>query len=473
MSEVTPERRAAYAVLRRTFEQDQYAEVAFRDEVATRGLTGRIRGQAQHLAFGAVQRRGTSDAIVSSFMKRGGKRPDPPVMAGLRLGIFELLFADGTPDHAAVSQSVELVREAGAGHAAGFVNALLRRTLREREQVRKRIADDSTPEAAAVAHSAPLWLTKMWFEELGPERARAVLAAANRPPVRAVRVNTARLTREDAIDRYSGPDLELSLPPGPWPLDPDDILIARGSLAAVEEAAEAGFLVSQSIGSAAVVEVLDPLPGERILDLCAGPGIKTGQIAARIGRQGNLCSVELSSERAEEVALQLQRLGFHNGLVIEADARDGEILAGFQRVLVDAPCSDLGALASRPDARWRKSPALIERVAEVQAEILDRAVEFLEPGGSLVYSTCTISIRENSRQVSSLAERHGLEVDDLGARNPGLADPHDRRCLQLMPDRDQTTGFFIARLLRPGPGATGRAATGATTDSAQVPAEGR
>ncbi len=449
MSGITPERSAAYAVLRRTFEQDQHAEVAFRDEVAARGLDGRIRNQAQRLAFGAVQRRGTADAIVASFMKKGGRRPDPPVMAGLRLGMYELLFADGTPDHAAVSQAVELVREAGSGHAAGFVNAVLRRTLRERRAVHERLADDSTPEAAAVAHSAPTWLTKMWFEELGPEQARSVLAAANRPPVRAVRVNTTRITREEAIERYSGPDLELSIPEAPWPLAPEDLLMAKGSLAAVEEAAAEGMLVSQSAGSAAVVEVLDPRPDERILDLCAGPGIKSGQIAARIGRQGNLCSVEVSAERAEEVALQLERLGFHNGLVIEADARDGEILAGFQRVLVDAPCSDLGALASRPDARWRKSPALIERVAELQAGILDRAVEFLGPGGSLVYSTCTISVRENSGQVAALADRHGLEVDDLGARAPELADRHDSRCLQLLPDRDRTTGFFIARLTRP------------------------
>ena len=195
-----------------------------------------------------------------------------------------------------------------------------------------------------------------------------------------------------------------------------------------------------------MVEVLDPQPGERILDMCAGPGIKTGQIAARVGRQGNLVSIESDAGRAEEVAGQLERLGFHNGLVIEADAREGEIMSSFDRALVDAPCSDLGALASRPDARWRKSPALIERVAGLQAELLDRAVEMLEPGGSLVYSTCTISRSENAEQVSALLDRHRLEIDDLGALSPDLADRGDRRCLQLLPDRDRTTGFFIARL---------------------------
>jgi 16S rRNA (cytosine967-C5)-methyltransferase len=160
---------------------------------------------------------------------------------------------------------------------------------------------------------------------------------------------------------------------------------------------------------------------------------------------GNMVSVEPVESRAEDIAIQLERLGFHHGLVVEADARESEILSGFDRILVDAPCSDLGALSSRPDARWRKSPALIERVAELQGEILDRAAGFVGEGGSLVYSTCTISKRENSDQALALAERHGLTIEDLGARAPGLADPHDPRFLQLMPDRDRTTGFFIAR----------------------------
>ena len=449
MSQVTPERAAAFAVLRRTFEADEHTESAFREEAERRGLTGRSRSQAMRMAYGAVQRKGTVDAIVSGFIKKKGQRPTPPVMAALRLGIYELLFSDGTPDHAVVDQAVSLTKDSGATHAAGFVNALLRRTLRERDAVTARLADDSTPEKAAVAHSAPPWLVELWWKQLGPERARAVLAAANRPSERALRVNTARVTPAEVIDRLAGDDLELEPAAGAWPMAPAELLIARGNLAEAEVAASEGLVVAQSRGSAAVVEVLDPQPGERVLDLCAGPGIKTGQIAVRVGRQGNMVSVEPSEERAGDVAAQLERLGFHNGLVIEADARTGEILSTFDRVLIDAPCSDLGALASRPDARWRKSPAVIERVAELQREILDKATEYLEPGGTLVYSTCTISSRENSAQALGLAERHGFEIDDLGALAPDLADADDSRFLQLLPDRDHTTGFFIARLRKP------------------------
>jgi 16S rRNA (cytosine967-C5)-methyltransferase len=445
LSQVTPERAAAYAVLRRTFENDEYTEAAFRDEAETRGLTGRSRSQAMRMAFGAVQRKDTLDWVISGFIKKKGQRPDPPVITALRLGIYELLFSDGTPDHAVVDQAVSLTKLGGATHASGFVNALLRRTLRERDRIEKELGDDSTPAKAAVAHSAPAWLVDLWWKELGPERARSVLAAANEPSERALRVNTVRLTPAEAIERLGTELLALEPADGVWPLAPADLLIAKGNLAEAEQAALEGLVVAQSRGSAAVVEVLDPRPGERILDLCAGPGIKTGQIAARVGRQGNMVSVEPNVERAEEVAAQLERLGFHNGLVIEADAREGEILSTFQRVLVDAPCSDLGALASRPDARWRKSPAVIERVRELQAQILDRAVEYLEPGGTLVYSTCTISSKENSIQSLEFAERSGLTIDDLGALAPDLASSEDPRFLQLLPDRDRTTGFFISR----------------------------
>lgn len=449
MSDVTPERDAAYAVLRRTFEKDEYTEVAFRDEAASRAIEGRARAKAQMLAYGAVQRRGTSDAIIGGYSKKPGQRPVPEAMAALRLGLFELLFTRDGADHAIVDQAVSLTRAAGAGHAAGFVNAMLRRALREKDPLVARLSDDSNPKAAAFAHSAPLWLANMWWEELGPERARTLLASANQPAERAFRVNPDRTDRPQMIERLAADSLQLEPAGGEWPMAAPELIVARGNLAAAEEAAAEGLVVMQSRGSAAVVEVLDPRRDERVLDLCSGPGIKTGQIASRVGRQGNMVAVEIDAERAEQVALQVQRLGYHHVMVAETDGRRGEILSTFDRALVDAPCSDLGALSSRPDARWRKSPAVIERLLPLQADLLDRAADSIRPGGVLVYSTCTISRRENADQVAALAERKGLTVDDLGALAPDLADSADPRCLQLLPDRDRTTGFFISRLLKP------------------------
>lgn len=455
-SRVSPPRALAFATLRATFEDGAFTERAFRLEADRLGLGGRDRAQAQRLAYGSVQRRGTSDVAIERLAGRSTRLLDPPVLAALRLGLYELLFADATPDHAAVDQAVELVKAAGAAHASGLVNAVLRRAVRERAQlVASLLEDDSTPAAAAVADSAPQWLAEMWWRELGPEVARTTLAACNRRAEVAMRVNPLRAEREAMLARLTAAGVEARLPEADWPLAAREMIAIEGRMGeAVPVAIAAGELTPQSRGSAAVVELLDPQEGDHVLDLCAGPGIKTGQIAERMGDRGEVISVELDPSRAGEVAAQSTRLGLRSISVIEADGRETGFGPMFDRVLLDAPCSDLGTLASRPDARWRKSPKTIERLTEVQDELLRNAAATLRPGGTLVYSTCTISRRENEERISGLlraceaGEVPPLELDDLGTRAPQLASPTEPRCLQLRPDRDRTTGFFVARFSR-------------------------
>jgi 16S rRNA (cytosine967-C5)-methyltransferase len=453
---VSPARSLAFATVRATFEDGAFTERAFRAEADRLGLDGRDRAQAQRLAYGAVQRRGTSDVAIERLAGRSTRLLDPPVLAALRLGLYELLFADATPDHAAVDQAVELVKGAGAAHASGLVNAVLRRAAREREQLAQDLlAGDSTPAAAAVAHSSPPWLAEMWWRELGEEAARATLAACNQRAEVAMRVNPLRAERATLSARLQEAGVEARLPDADWPLAAPEMLVIEGRTGdAVPEAVAAGELTPQSRGSAAVIEVLDPQEGDHVLDLCAGPGIKTGQIAERMGDRGEVISVELDPIRAAEVAAQTGRLGLRSVSVIEADATEAGMAPGFDRVLLDAPCSDLGTLASRPDARWRKSPKTIARLSENQDQLLRNAAAVLRPGGTLVYSTCTISRQENEDRIAAVLEASEagevppLELDDLGALAPKPAAPAEPRCLQLRPDRDRTTGFFIARLIR-------------------------
>jgi 16S rRNA (cytosine967-C5)-methyltransferase len=440
---VAPARAAAYEVLRRTFEHDAYADRALAAAVERHELDRRERAQAHRLAYGAVQRVGTSDHLINILSGRQVGSLDAPVIAALRLGLYELLFADATPDYAAVDQAVELAKRSKEGrHGAGFVNAVLRRSAREGAAIVAAL-DDSTPEGAAIAHSYPEWLARLWWAELGAEDARSLMMAMNKPAETALRVNALRAEPGPLAEqlRAAGEDVAGPRSNGGL-LWPPEAVVCEGALGAgLVDLISTGRLVPQSRGSQAVVALLDPQPGERVLDLCAGPGIKTTAIAARMEDHGEVVSVEVDPGRAAQVGDLCGRAGVTCVRVEIADAAVADLGSGYDRILVDPPCSDLGTLASRPDARWRKSPEAVARLAELQRAILGRAARALAPGGTLVYATCTISAAENE----AVAPGGLAAPDDLGAEYPELASDRDGRFLQLRPDRDHTDGFFLAR----------------------------
>ncbi len=440
MSAPTPARRAAYETLRRVFEDGAWADRALRSAVSRPGLGGRERAQAQALAYGAVQRRGTTDHFVALLAGRRPERIDPPLLAALRLGLYELLWARSA-EHAAVDQAVALAKgPGGRRRGAGLVNAVLRRAARERGELLATLSDGD-PAAAALAHSVPRWIAELWWAELGPERARRLLAAINRPPERAFRATggaaAALLERSPLSGRLAAA--------GPPPAPAGVVVVNDGDWVWIEAAIARGEIVPQSRSSALVVELLAPRPGERVLDLCAGPGIKASQIAAALGSAGaGLVAVERDPGRASELAELLGRCGAGAAEVVNADATGPAPGAGFDAVLVDPPCSGLGTLASRPDARWRRSADGIAATAATAAAVLARGLAAVRPGGRVVYSTCTISRAENE----AVALAAGAELEDLGARFGALASPHDGRFLQTRPDRDRSDGFFIAALRR-------------------------
>jgi 16S rRNA (cytosine967-C5)-methyltransferase len=456
--EVTPARRLAYEILRRTFEDGAWTDRAFAAAAARAELDPRELAQARRLSYGSVQRRGTSDHIVGVLAGRRGGRVDAAALAALRLGLFEILYSD-TPDHAAVDQAVELAkrgtRRSGAPHgraraASGFVNALLRRAAAEREELLGTL-DDSNPAGAAVAHSYPEWLARLWWEQLGAAEAGALMAAMNEPSEAAFRVNTLRAAPGALAAELREAGVEVTGPGAGDLLDPVDGIVAATAGEQVGARVATGELVPQSRGSQAVLALLGPRPGERVLDLCAGPGIKTTQIGARMDNRGEVLSLEADPRRAAEIEELCARAGIGCVRVEVADASEADLGAGYDRILLDPPCSDLGTLASRPDARWRKSPEDLERLASLQRRMLVRAARALAPGGTLVYSTCTISVSENEGVAAALPGYVAdIAPDDLGSRHRRLASRQDARFLQFLPQRDGTTGFFAARFRRRG-----------------------
>jgi 16S rRNA (cytosine967-C5)-methyltransferase len=433
-------RAVAFAVLRRVFEEGAWADRALHAEARRSGLDPREHALATHLAFGAVQRRATIDWLIERLAGRPVSRLDPATLAALRLGLFQLVWSDRIPSHAAVDASVELAKGASPA-GARLVNAVLRRAAREARSHLDEL-DDADPARAALTHSHPEWMARAWWETFGPSEARALLAAGNLPPETALRVNTLR----------AQPDPVAASLPVRARRDPHvpEALVLEGPFDAFGHPGwEGGEFMPQSRASQAVARLLGPAPGERVLDLCAAPGAKTTHLAALMATRGSVVAVERHPGRAQALRRTAERMGAENVEVRVGDAAAVDEPDGFDRVLVDPPCSDLGTLAARPDARWRKGPGDPERLAREQARILRAGARAVRGGGVLVYSTCTISEPENERLLSAfLSDRPDFEPDDLRADRPAWQHPRVPRYLQTLPHRDRTDGFFIARLRR-------------------------
>ncbi len=450
---ISPARSAAYAVLRRVFEHGAYADQAFHAEAA--GLEARERPLAMRLSYGAVQRRGTVDYLIEILAERPLRRLDPPVLAALRLGLFELIYLRGSPDYATVAQAVELAkRHARAGY--GLVNAVLRRAAREGAQQLTGALSDDTPESAAVKHSHPEWIVRLWWGELGAGQARDLLAVDNEPSELALRANT--LVADIAALAEQLPVATRTDPHIPEALVLEEPLDLHGS-----PLWQAGAFLAQSRAAMLVARAVAPRAGERVLDLCAAPGGKTTHMSALMEGHGEIVAVERNAGRAAALTRTAERLRAGNIRVEVGDAGalpapQGES-GGFDRVLVDPSCSGLGTLQSRADLRWRVTPSAVQEMAREQARILAAAASAVRPGGVLVYSTCTISSTENERQIDAFLEsRPDFSLDDLSAEMPSYAleratggdgRPAPRPGLALtLPHRDRTAGFFIARVRR-------------------------
>ncbi len=345
-----------------------------------------------------MQRRGTLDWVVGRLTKG---HLEHQVRAALWLGLYELLFS-GAGQHAAVSAAVELAKPS-PGHKV--VNAVLRRVAREGVE----LPDDVDPAGAAVRHSHPEWIVRLWWQALGAEETRRLLAADNEPAESVLRINP--LVPFDAAE----------LPPGRR--EGDALVLDAPFDVAGSELFARGVITPQSRAAQRVSLVVDPQPGERVLDLCAAPGGKTTHLAALMGGEGTVVAVERHAGRAAALETTAKRMGAHNVVVVTGDASaDLEHPAlgqPFDRVLVDPPCSGLGTLRSNPDLRWRMTPGIVARLIEEQDALVAAGRARLAPGGVLVYSTCTI--------------------------NPGEERVRGAEREQTFPHRDGTDGFYTAR----------------------------
>jgi 16S rRNA (cytosine967-C5)-methyltransferase len=397
-------------------------------------LAARDRAHVTELVYGTVRMQRALDYQLARVSARPLPELDAPVRAALRLGAYQLLI--GVPHHAAVGETVDAVAERGRG----FVNGVLRALARTGPPWRWPRGDDVTSIGVRTSH--PDWVVQLLCDSFGAADALATLALADEPPPVTLRVHRGRATPEELAAELAAAGVDVE----PGVLVPDALTLRHardvGALACVQD----GRATPQDQASQAVVAVLDPHPDERVLDVAAAPGGKATAIAERLDGTGLVVAADVAPGRVRTVRRAAARIGLHNVAPVVTDGRRPCVRARvFDRVLLDAPCTGLGVLRRRPDARWRVEPADVENLAALQRELLVAAADAVRPGGCLVYAVCTLSPDETTG-VDAYAEEALTGFRALPVPGPPWR-THGRGAL-LLPSDAGTDGMFVLALQR-------------------------
>ena len=438
-------------MLERVQRAGAYADVLLHSTLARSTLTAPDRAFATELVYGTLRWRGRIDYLLSHCLdRRDLDKLEPLVATALRLGGYQILFAERVPTMAAVDESVRCVRAAGSERATGLVNAVLRRLAREHEQIDLPDLENDPLGYLMHALSLPMWIAGRFIELFGPEEAARLARACNEPPPLVVRANPHRGSVDELLVelRERFPDAQRTR----WARH--GIVLGRRGNAALDRAFVEGRFTVQDEGSQLVVDLLDAQPGERVLDTCAAPGGKATALAERVGAEGLVHALDRNTRRLDLVSRAARRLGLSRlGCETRDATRSLHGIGGgepFDRILVDVPCSGLGTLRRNPDARWRLSETDPKSLAETQLTLLRRAAGVLRPGGALVYSTCTLLPEENEGVVEAfLEEASGFERtprERVSENIRPLVDAQGQ--LRCLPHLHDTDGFYAVRIER-------------------------
>ena len=436
-----------------------YSNLVLPGLLRSSGLDSRDRGLVTDLVYGTLRQQGQADHLLAGASHRPLPELDPPVRAALRLGAYQLI--SGTAPHAAVSATVSALTgwstPASVRRAAPYANAVLRRVAQLGPAWPWPTGDD--PDAVAIRTSHPRWIVELLRRDFGDE-AEAVLAAANEVPAVTLRPNPLRTTPEALAAELTGVPVEVGahgaaggaprVQVEPGRLVPGALLVRGvGDLARLPAVAE-GRATPQDQASQAVAAAVGARPGERILDMAAAPGGKATAMAEAMGDHGLVLAADLRAGRARRVGDAARRLGLTSVQVLVADGRHLPLRplepGSFDRVLLDAPCSGLGVLRRRPEARWRLGADDIDRLVVLQRELLAAAVAHTRPGGLVVYCVCTLS-REETLDIDGWAATAFPSLAPVPAPGPPWR-PHGRGAL-LLPSDAGTDGMFLLLLQRP------------------------
>ncbi|HEY3425229.1 MAG TPA: 16S rRNA (cytosine(967)-C(5))-methyltransferase RsmB [Negativicutes bacterium] len=437
-------REVALKIINDVTNNDAYANIALAREINRQNLTDQDRRFVTELVYGTIKAGATLDWLLSYYVTRSVSKMPPIIRNILKMGIYQIFFLSKVPHSAACNQAVELTKKYGHPGTVKFVNAVLRNAVRNPDKAIYPDKNSQPTKYLSLKYFHPEWLVARWIDRLGIQSTEELCLMNNSTPPLSLRTNTLKIERQEllAILEQEG----ITCEPSQWATE--GIICSNHPALRTLKSLREGLFQIQDESSMLVAHVLDPQPGEFIIDACGAPGGKSTHIAAIMQNQGKVLSTDIYDHKLALTTENADRLGIK---IIETKVLDATLLGSLypeqaDRVLVDAPCSGLGVLRRKPDSRWRKNESMLAELPILQTAILHSAADCVKAGGILVYSTCTTEPEENQAIVQGfLTDRPDFSLQVAGAYLPvKSADT----MVQLWPHIDHVDGFFISRMIR-------------------------
>lgn len=434
-------RGTAVKILNRIDRSDAYLDKLLDAELRSDELNELDKGLMNEIVTGVVRWQMKLDWVLTGFFHGNFTKAETNIKNALRVALYQILMLDKVPQSAAVNEGVEFIKRLRGQKVADLVNAVLRNIIRNLDNIRYPDPSEDRIRHLAVIESHPIWLVNKWVARFGYDEAQRLLSANNRRPDLTLRVNRLKIQFDYFLTQLNQHQVQFTRSTYL------DYFVRVQHMGAIggSEMFKQGFFSVQDESGGLVVLLLDPQPGERIIDLCSAPGGKTTFIGEMMKNVGEIVAVDRYETRLNLVKNSTQRLGIANAHFIVADATSVQVPPG-DKVLVDAPCSGLGVLAKKPDAKWRREPEDIRDLVKLQQAILENAATLVKPGGTIVYSTCTMESEENLGVVKDFLTNH----QEFTIEPPGETVPKEvisgEGYIETFPHRQGMDGSFAVRL---------------------------
>ena len=437
-------REIALDILVSVEKSQAYSNLSLNHAIKENSLSAQDTGLLTELTYGTIQRKMTLDYYVRPFIKNP-KKLQSWVLLLIEMTVFQMLYLDRVPDRAAIHEAVEIAKKRGHRGIASLVNGVLRSIQREGVPSFNDLKDPL--EKIAVSTSHPLWLVRKWAEEFGVDQTKQMCEENLHAPVQTGRVNLTKISREDLMKKLEGEGYAVE----PSLLIEEGIRCLKGNMA-LSSSFKEGLFSIQDESSMLVAYALAPKKNDTVLDSCAAPGGKTTHIAEKMNQTGQIYALDLHAHKTKLIDMQAKRLGLSNIVTKQMDARKTREhfeAEKFDKILVDAPCSGLGVLKRKPDAKYTKSENDLNALAKIQYDILHQVSQLVKKGGTIVYSTCTVGHDENNAVIDAFIQEHPEFEKDLTLKDrmPESVRPYIvDNSLQVLPQYFGSDGFFIASI---------------------------